>query len=137
MCANQFPVTGLTSYMRQWLYVQRTTFFLSPTTYSPMSRSHPTVVSPNLNFQRIFNSALKAYEKRTKFDLLSHPLAAELQACDSPCAILDVINQKLQRIHQSQSADERLTRWLNPTINVLYAFSATVGQGIGLVCLWT
>jgi hypothetical protein len=34
---------------------------------------------------------------------------------------------------KSRSADERLSQWLNPTINVLYSFSATLGTGIGLV----
>ncbi|KAI0294601.1 hypothetical protein B0F90DRAFT_1756498 [Multifurca ochricompacta] len=29
--------------------------------------------------------------------------------------------------------DERFTRWLNPTVNVLYAFSVTLGEGVGLV----
>jgi hypothetical protein len=28
-----------------------------------------------------------------------------------------------------------LTKWLNPTVNVLYALSATLGEGVGLVCL--
>jgi hypothetical protein len=30
-----------------------------------------------------------------------------------------------------------LTKWLNPSINVLYALSATLGEGVGLVCLGT
>jgi hypothetical protein len=89
------------------------------------------------NFQLIFNTALKAYEKRTKRDLLAHPLAAQLQACDSPSAILAVIHQQVQGLHQSQRADERLTKWLNPTVNILFAFSATLGEGAGLVSLWT
>src|ERR1700744_1099483 len=31
--------------------------------------------------------------------------------------------------------NERLSSWLNPIINVLYAFSATLGGGVGLVRL--
>ncbi|KAI0269588.1 hypothetical protein BGY98DRAFT_1101064 [Russula aff. rugulosa BPL654] len=50
-----------------------------------MSNSYPiTTGSSSSNFQLIFNNALKAYEKRTKNDLLAHPLAAELQNCNSP-----------------------------------------------------
>jgi hypothetical protein len=30
-----------------------------------------------------------------------------------------------------------LTKWLNPTVNVLYALSATLGEGVGLVRLGT
>ena len=37
--------------------------------------------------------------------------------------------------NQSQNGDDRITKWVPPTVNVLCAFSATLGQGgIGLVC---
>ena len=85
------------------------------------------------NFQSFFNAALKAYEKKTKKDLLAHPLAAQLQACKSPSDILAILQEKVNEFDQSRSADERLSQWLNPTINVLYSFSATLGAGVGLV----
>ncbi|KAN0127634.1 hypothetical protein V8E53_014553 [Lactarius tabidus] len=85
------------------------------------------------NFQSIFNAALKAYEKKTKKDLLAHPLVAQLKACNSPNDILTVLQDKVNELDQSRSADERLSQWLNPTINVLYSFSATIGAGVGLV----
>ncbi|KAI9431193.1 hypothetical protein H4582DRAFT_2063047 [Lactarius indigo] len=85
------------------------------------------------NFESIFTSAFQAYKKRTKKDTTSHPLAAQLQTCHSPDAILSVLQAQVQVFDQSRSADERLTKWLNPTVHVLYAFSATLGQGIGMV----
>ena len=85
------------------------------------------------NFQSIFYVALKAYEKKTKKDLLAHPLAAQLQACKSPSDILSILQEKANEFDQSRRADERLSKWLNPTINVLYSFSATLGAGVGLV----
>ncbi len=87
----------------------------------------------SFNFQNIFNAALKDYEKKTKKNLLVHPLAAQLQACNSPGDILAILQDKVKEYDQSRSADERLSRWLNPTINVLYAFPATLGEGVGLV----
>ncbi|KAN0130191.1 hypothetical protein V8E53_011948 [Lactarius tabidus] len=99
-----------------------------------MSQAQPTSASISFsNFQSIFNAALKAYEKKTKNDLLAHPLAAQLQACKSPNDILSVLQDKVEEFDQSRSADERLSQWLNPTINVLYSFSATLGAGVGLV----
>ncbi|KAH9055272.1 hypothetical protein EDB87DRAFT_1824770 [Lactarius vividus] len=89
--------------------------------------------SVSSNFQSIFNAALKAYKKKTKNDLLAHPLAAQLQACNSPADILAILQDKVEEFDQSRSADERSSQWLNPTINVLYALSATLGEGIGLV----
>jgi hypothetical protein len=101
-----------------------------------MSHTHPTT-SPSSNFQLIINNALKAYEKRTKKDLLAHPLAAQLQPCDSPGAILTILQQQIQEFSQSRANDERWSKWLDPTVNVLYAFSATLGEGVGLVYFWT
>jgi len=93
--------------------------------------------SSSPNFQLIFNNALKVYEKRTKKDLLAHPLAAQLQACESPSSILSILQQQVQDLDQSRNTDDRWTKWLDPTVNVLYAFSATLGEGVGLVRLRT
>jgi hypothetical protein len=99
-----------------------------------MRHAHRTAAS-SPNFQLIINNALDKYKKRTKHDLLEHPLAAQLQSCNSPSAILAVLQQQVQGLDQSRSSDERWSRWLDPTVNVLYALSATVGAGVGLVCL--
>jgi hypothetical protein len=90
-----------------------------------MSHTHSTTAP---NFQLMFHNALKVYERRTKSDLVAHPLAAQLQACDSPGAILAVLQQQAQELDQSRTTDDRWTRWLDPTVNVLYALSATLGE---------
>jgi hypothetical protein len=87
------------------------------------------------NFQLIINNALDKYKKRTKNDLLGHPLTAQFRSCDCSAAILAILNQQVQGSDQSKSSDERWSRWLDPTINVLYALSSTLGAGVGLVCL--
>jgi len=91
--------------------------------------------SSSSNFPSVFNAALGAYDEITKGKLLSHPLASQLQSCDTPAAILSVLQDLVQQFHQSRSSDERLRNWLNPTVNVLFAFSATLGEGVGLVYL--
>ncbi|KAI9449926.1 hypothetical protein BJY52DRAFT_1419777, partial [Lactarius psammicola] len=97
-----------------------------------MSQTTPTA-SPSPNFQAIFNTSLRAYEKKTKKDLLAHSLMAQLQTCDSSTDILAVLRTQVQQFEQSARDDDKLTRWLNPTVNVLYAFSAALGEGVGLV----
>jgi hypothetical protein len=100
-----------------------------------MSHTHPTASSSSnqaSNFQLILINALDAYKKRTKKDLLAHPLVTELQSCNSPSAILAVLQQQLQGLGQSRRSDERWTRWLDPTVNVLYTLSGTLGEGVGL-----
>ena len=101
-----------------------------------MSHAQPTASSSS-NFQLIINNALDKYKKRTKNDLLAHPLAAQLQSCDSPNAILAVLQQQVHGLDQSRSGDERWSRWLDPTVNVLYALSSTLAAGVGLVRLMT
>ena len=92
-----------------------------------MPHIHTSVVSSS-HFQLIVIRALKTYEKRTKMDLFAHPLAAQLQACNSPGAILLVLQQQVQ-VH----SHERLMRCLDPAVNVLYTFSLTLEEGVGLV----
>jgi len=101
-----------------------------------MSQTHLTPASSS-KFQVLFNNALRTYEKHTKMDLLSHPLAAQLQTCDSPSAILDLLHQQVRELNQSRYSHQRLTKWLDPTVNVLYAFSETLGEGVSLVCFKT
>jgi len=93
----------------------------------------PSTSTSSTDFQAIFTAALEVYKKKTKKDIASHPLAVQLQSCNSPDAILAVLRTQVQTFDESQSADERWTKWLDPTVNVLYAFSATLGKGVGLV----
>jgi hypothetical protein len=99
-----------------------------------MSHTHPTATSSS-DFQLIINNALDTYKKRTKKDLLAHPLAARLRTCDSPAAILAILQEQVQGLDQTQRGDERWSKWLDPTVNVLLAFSDTLRAGAGLVCL--
>ena len=124
-CAHSSPLPN---------FPQGPTLFLSASAL--MSHSHSTSSSSN-NFQLIINDALNSYKKRTKKDLLSHPLATQLQTCNSPGDILAVLHQQVQGLDRSRSPDDRLTKWLDPTVNVLYTLSETLGEGASLVSLRT
>ena len=87
-----------------------------------MSQIPPTATS-STNFETIFTAALESYNKKTKKDIASHPLAAQLQSCDSSDAILAVLRAQVRANDKAQSADERWTKWLDPTVNVVSAFS--------------
>ena len=88
-------------------------------------------------FQTIFDEALKLYQKQTKKNLSAHPLASQLQSCDSTSAIIVVLRDQIREFDKAHSGDDRLTKWLNPTVNVLCAFSAAVSGGVSLVSLAT
>ena len=96
---------------------------------------HQQDSSSTPEFQSNFNEALDEYKKKTGKDLITHPLTAEIKHCESPEAILAVLEGKANDLNQSQSSDERLTKWLAPTVNALNSLAPTLGQGFGMVCL--
>ena len=104
----------------------------APSTNTMSQASPAAASSTSTDFEAIFRAALDAYKSQTKKDIASHPLAAQLQSCDSSSAILAVLRAQVQAVDQSQSADEKWTKWLDPTVNVLYAFSTTLGNGVGV-----
>jgi len=120
---------------------------LSPPKYLPSSSnpfsvftlmSHTqSAAASSSNFRLIISNALDAYRNRTKNDLPTHPLAARLQACHTPAAILTILREQIHGLDQSQSSAERWSKWLDPTVNVLFSFSAAIGACVGLVCLRT
>jgi hypothetical protein len=95
-----------------------------------MSHAHPSSTS----LQQIFDNALKVYKKRTKNDILKHQRAGRLEARNSASEILTVLQELVQDLNESQRSN---TKWLDPTVNVLLAFSETLGEGVGSVCFGT
>ena len=93
----------------------------------------PTAGTSSSNYQSIFDNAIEAYKKKTKNDLRSHPLLDKLQNCHSPGAVMSLLYEQIPGFDQSRDADAKLTKWLNPTVNVLCTFSGVIGGGVGLV----
>jgi hypothetical protein len=92
----------------------------------------PTATTSSSNYQSIFDNAIEAYKKKTKKDLRSHPLLDKLEHCHSPDAVLKVLYEQIPDFDQSRGTDDKLTKWLDPTVNVLFTFSGVIGGGIGL-----
>ena len=98
----------------------------------PQARGSETISPSDIN--RIFDTALESYKKKTKKNLKDHDLFKQLENCDSPAAILD--NFQATQFDPSQTeSDDRLKRWLVPTLDVLCAFSDTLGEGFSLVII--
>ena len=107
-----------------------------PVTTLIMSQTSSTTAASS-QFQAIFTAALESYQKRTKNDLLKHPLASRFKSCHSTSDILTVLQEQVQQFDKSRSGDDRLTQWLTPTINVLCVFSDVVSGGVSLVSIDT
>jgi hypothetical protein len=89
------------------------------------------------NYQHIFSVALESYKKRTGNDLTSNPLLPKLETCNSPDAVIALLREQIPGFDQSRSDNDsgRLSNWLNPTVNVIDAFSGTINESVGPVGL--
>lgn len=93
-------------------------------------RTSPMSFRPSSSFESTFSHALYVYKKRTRKDLFSQSLAIRLQTCESPSAIISVLQEGVRG-----SGDESLTILLSQTVNVLVAISASVQEDVGLVII--
>jgi hypothetical protein len=72
-----------------------------------MSHTH-AAAAPCSYFQSILNDATGEYERRhTRKSLLPHPLAAQLEFCNSPSCIIFLIKQLAQELNLSQRIDDQ------------------------------
>lgn len=97
---------------------------------SQIPQSPPTATSHS-NYRRIFDNALEAYKKKTGKDLTSDPLLSRLEACHSADDTLNILQEHTTGFNQHHSSDG-LTKWLFPTVNVLYSFSVNIGNSLGV-----
>ena len=97
-------------------------------------RGPPTMSSgqSSSDFKSILDTALSEYEKKTGNRLFDDPLADKLQRCDS-IDTLKAIFQRQAEGFQSKGRNERLMKWIGPTVDVLCTFSDTLGGVAGIV----
>ena len=94
-----------------------------------MSSSHPNIGS-------ILDVALESYRRKTKENLASHPVLPNIQQCGSSEDILNVLQEHWQ-INESQNSDDKILKWVIPTVKVLSAFSDILGKVVGPVNICT
>jgi len=87
------------------------------------------------DFNALFNAALAKYTKCTGKDLRNHPLAAAIDKCESPDAILAIFQEQSRAFDEFRNGDPKLIKWLAPVVNGLYAISicAVLSDGASFV----
>ncbi|KAH9177925.1 hypothetical protein EDB89DRAFT_1931718 [Lactarius sanguifluus] len=93
--------------------------------------SSSTKATPS-DSKSILDAALSEYKKKSGKELLDHPLATEVQRCESVDAILAIIQGQAKAFQQFRDGDQRLMKWINPVVDVLFTFSATLSEGVAL-----
>jgi hypothetical protein len=87
----------------------------------------------NDNVTTIFQAALNEYQRTTGKLLDIHLFTAQLGGRDSPEAALNVFRTQAQAFSKFRKSDEKLVKWLDPTVHIVFAFSEMLEEGIGLV----
>ncbi|KAH9034508.1 hypothetical protein EDB85DRAFT_2274467 [Lactarius pseudohatsudake] len=93
-----------------------------------MSSPTPGQTATPSDFKSVLDAALSEYKKKTGKDLLDHPLATEVQRCDSVDAIKAIFQGQAKAFQRFRDGDQRLMKWINPVVDVLYTFSGTLGE---------
>jgi hypothetical protein len=106
-----------------------------PTPTSPLSTTNQTTDLSTANFTAIFDAASSEYKTLTKQDLETHPFAAEFENSDSPDSVVNVFRKQAQAFDKFRKGDDKLMAWLTPIVNILFIFSGTLGEGIGIVSI--
>jgi hypothetical protein len=108
---------------------------------TPYPRSHSFICcdmsdqSESSRFQVLFASALQDYEKQTGIPLPNHPLAEQLQNCQSVELVTTLLQEQAQAFSKFRGSD-KIMKLLKSVVSVLSRVSAaaTLGQDFGLVC---
>lgn len=84
--------------------------------------------------QELFEAALHDYEKQTGIALAEHPLAGQLQNCDSVESFTVVLHEQTKAFNEFQGSN-KIMKPFKSALSVLYKLSAfaNLGQDFGLV----
>jgi hypothetical protein len=92
--------------------------------------SDPDLQSHNLQFIR---DALNDYAKQMKIDLKDKPFADELKDCDSPEAVLQLLEKNKNNFKEYRDKNRKFIDCLNPVVKFVHAFSGVLGEATSLV----
>jgi hypothetical protein len=86
-------------------------------------------------FLDLFNAALQDYENQTGTELVEHPLAKQLESCESVGSITTILQEQTQKFREFRGDDGKLMKSLKSSVDVLCMLSTctVLGEGIGLV----
>lgn len=92
-------------------------------------------VSSSSRFELLFDAALDDYEKQTGTKLVDHPLAKQLETCDSVESITRFFQEHAQTFCEFRGNDDRVMKSLKCAVDVLHTLSTStvLGGSIGLV----
>ena len=93
-------------------------------------------LSESFDFDALFQYALEEYEKETKINLARHPLALQLERCDSVESITRTLQEQAKAFSEFRGSNHKVIKLLKDAVQALHKLSGTaaLGASIGLVC---
>ena len=87
------------------------------------------------SFRILFDVALQDYKDKTGNTLTDHPVAKQLETCDSVNSITAILQEQARSLREFRENDGELMKALNSSIDVLCAPSirSALNEAIGLV----
>jgi hypothetical protein len=86
--------------------------------------------SPNL---QLIRKALDNYAEQMKIDLNDNPFAEQVKRCDSPEAILELLEKNRDEFKEYRDKNRKFIHSLNPIVKFVHAFSGILGEATSLV----
>ena len=77
--------------------------------------------------------ALCDYANLTGVDLSNYPFAEELQRCNTPESILELLQEREKAFKEYCDGNRTLINSISPAVRVLHLFSGFLGEAISLV----
>ena len=87
------------------------------------------------SFQILFNAALQDYEDKTGKALTDHPIAKQLERCESVNSISTILQEQARSFREFRKNDGKLMNALNISVDVLCTpvINSALNEAIGLV----
>ena len=86
--------------------------------------------SPNL---KLIHDALDTYTEQMKIDLKDNPFVEKVKGCDSPEAILQLLEKNRDDFKEYREKNRKSIDCLSPVVKFVHAFSNVLGEAAGLV----
>ena len=84
------------------------------------------------NLQLILDAA-DEYAQQTGVNLSQNPFAVRVKGCDSPSAVLLLLQENLKAFKDYRDNNRKFIECISPVVQVVHAFSGILGQAAGLV----
>ena len=84
------------------------------------------------NFQSILD-AVDKYTQQTGIDLKENPFADKVKGCDSPEAVLLLLQENMKAFKDYRDQNRKFIDCLSPVVRFVHAFSEILGEAASLV----